>query len=377
MELSQVKKVVFLTGTRADFGKLKILISSLLKSENFEVFVFVTGMHMLSKYGNTYREVEKSGYPNIHKFINQNAGDNMDRILVKTISGFSDYIKEVSPHFIVVHGDRLEALSGAIVGSFNNILTGHIEGGEVSGTIDEIIRHSISKLCQIHFAANKQAKKRLLQLGELEDSIHVIGSPDMDIMNSKSLPSIQKVKRRYEINFNKYGIILFHSVTTELSEISSQVKSLVDVVINSKRNFVVIYPNNDPGSDIILEEYKRLEVIDRFLLYPSLRFEYFLTLLKDAQLIIGNSSAGIREAPYYGVPCINLGSRQNGRVLSKSVVNLAFDSDTIKSEIERVCSIRNDKEETFGEGNSGPKFLEILNSKGFWGQKVQKKFIDI
>ena len=137
------KRIVFLTGTRADFGKLKSLILIAQNSDLFEVNIFVTGMHMLEKYGKTIREVEKSGIKNIYPFINHDNIDHMDRNLSKTIDGFSHYISEIKPDLIVVHGDRIEPLAGAIVGSLNNILVGHIEGGEISGTIDELIRHSI------------------------------------------------------------------------------------------------------------------------------------------------------------------------------------------------------------------------------------------
>lgn len=372
---NDIKRIVFLTGTRADFGKLKSLISILYTNSNFEIYVFVTGMHMLSKYGSTHLEVDKSGFKNIFKFINQNEGDSMDKILVKTISGFSDYIKEISPNFIIVHGDRLEALAGAIVGSFNNILTGHVEGGEVSGTIDEIIRHSVSKLSQIHFVANEEAKRRLLQLGEREETIHVIGSPDIDIMNSNNLPTIEDVRTHYEFDFEKYAIILFHPVTTEISKLSEQVKHFVDQVIDSKLNYIVIYPNNDPGSNIILNEYKRFENNACFKVYPSMRFEYFLTLLNNSLFIIGNSSAGIREAPHYGIPSINIGSRQNGRVTCNMVINVEV-SD-LKSAIEDALSFEPGKYNIFGDGNSAPKFLQVLNKAVFWEQKTQKKFVDI
>ena len=177
------KKIVFLTGTRADFGKLKPLINKIEGSENFENYVFVTGMHTLSKYGSTYDEVRKQKYKEMYIFMNQTHTTAMDIILANTIIGFSNFINEIKPDMIVVHGDRVEALAGAIVGSLNNILVAHIEGGEISGTIDELIRHSITKLSHIHFVANKEAKKRLIQMGEIDSNIYVIGSPDIDIMS--------------------------------------------------------------------------------------------------------------------------------------------------------------------------------------------------
>src|SRR6516162_7880523 len=146
MALNRPRKVAFLTGTRADFGKMKTLMLKMQADERFEVHIFVTGMHMLSKFGSTWDEVRKCGFANIYRFINQNENDSMDQILAKTVAGLSDYAKEMTPDMLVVHGDRVEALAGAIVGSLNNIRVAHIEGGEVSGTVDELIRHAVSKL---------------------------------------------------------------------------------------------------------------------------------------------------------------------------------------------------------------------------------------
>lgn len=151
------KRIIFLSGTRADFGKIRSLLDVMDKASQFEVHVFVTGMHMLRKYGLTCMEVENRGYKNIYKFINQNYNDTMDSILAKTIAGLSDYVKEIKPDMIVVHGDRVEALAGAIVGSLNNILVSHIEGGEVSGTIDDLIRHSASKSSEYEPWRHKRA----------------------------------------------------------------------------------------------------------------------------------------------------------------------------------------------------------------------------
>jgi UDP-N-acetylglucosamine 2-epimerase (hydrolysing) len=331
---------------------------------------------MLSKYGSTYREVDKSGIENTYKFINQNSGDSMDQILAKTILGFSDFIKEQKPDLIIVHGDRVEALAGSIVGSMNNIQTAHIEGGEVSGTIDESIRHAISKLAHTHFVANETAKLRLIQLGENLNDIYLIGSPDIDIMNSESLPSIEDVKKYYDIPFEQYGIVLFHSVTTELHDLHDHVRSLVNALINSNHRYIVIYPNNDPGSDLILQEYERLRNHESFKIFPSMRFEYFLSALKNADFIIGNSSAGIREAPHYGIHTINLGTRQNRRNSDPEIVNMMFDSDGIKNKILEILKIKRPKSSNFGTGDSVNKFYQALCSEDFWDKNIQKSFND-
>ena len=371
------KKIVFVTGTRADFGKLKSLMKVIQDDTSFELHVFVTGMHMLAKYGYTCEEVEKADFKNIHKFINQNVSDGMDHVLAKSILGLSDYVREINPDLIIVHGDRVEALAGATVGALNNVLTGHIEGGEVSGTVDELIRHAVTKLSHTHFVANEEAQKRLLQLGEKLESTYVIGSPDIDVMNSDHLPSITKVKDRYEIDFENYGVVIFHPVTTELENLQNHLDTLIKAIVNSQKNYVVIYPNNDHGSEIIFKSYEGIEKNERFRVFPSMRFEYFLQLLKNADFMIGNSSAGVREAPHFGVPTINLGTRQKNRVSFPSITNVDFDETKILNAIEDIDSQSCEKASIFGDGNSAEKFYEILQKQEFWKMAKQKFFVDL
>lgn len=372
-----MKKILFLTGTRADFGKLKSLIKKVEESSLLEAHIFITGMHMIAKYGMTANEVEKAGFKHLYKYINQNGHDSMDVVLSKTILGLSDYVKELKPDLIVVHGDRVEAMAGAIVGALNNILVAHIEGGEVSGTIDELIRHSISKMSHLHFVSNEYAKARLIQLGESASSIYVIGSPDLDIMKSPSLPTLSSTRNRYEIPFLNYSVVMYHPVTTEVEKLKENVKEMVDALIESGGNYIVIYPNNDHGSQIIIDEYKRFDCNEKFKVFPSIRFEYFLTLLKNAQMILGNSSAGVREMPFYGKPSINIGSRQNSRANAKSIFNVTENKDEILSSIALATKSKFEAESEFGIGNSDELFIKALTNESIWKVPKQKKFIDI
>lgn len=370
-----------MTGTRADFGKLKSLMQVTQNSEQFEVHIFVTGMHMNSKYGKTVDEVTKAGFINIYQYINHDTVEHMDRTLAKTIDGFSHYVSELQPDLIIVHGDRVEALAGAIVGSINNILVAHIEGGEISGTIDELIRHAVSKMSHVHFVANDEAKGRLIQLGEKEESIFVIGSPDLDLMNPTHLPSIETVKSYYSIDFETYAIAMFHPVTTEYESIQNHAKEFVDALIESDNNYIVIFPNNDMGSLEILNSYKALEGNPRFKIFPSIRFEYFLTLLRCSQFIIGNSSAGVREAPYYFVPTIDIGTRQSNRVKLDSVFHSSYSKCEIMSVIEKVMNFEPSNnfsdQKYFGEGKSDKLFIELMNSEVIWKINCQKQFQEI
>lgn len=377
-----MKKIVFLTGTRADYGKIKSLMRKVEESNNFELHIFVTGMHMLKKYGSTYIEIEKDGFSNIYKYINQKSSEthNMDITLSSTILGFSSYCEEISPDMIVIHGDRLEALAGAIVGAFNNIRVIHIEGGEVSGTIDESIRHAITKLAHFHFVSNEEAKKRILQLGEKEKSIYLIGSPDIDIMYSENLPTLLDVKEKYDISFDNYSILMYHPVTTEINNLEHNIKEVIDAVIESNKNYIVIYPNNDLGSDIILKEYSRLNNNNKFLIYPSMKFEYFLTLLKNCDFIIGNSSSGVREACAYGKIAIDLGNRQRGRYSKDNIENIFHLKENKKDIISIIESIENVNTKPvshFGFGDSDTKFLDVISRDYIWEENIQKRFNDI
>tara|TARA_B100000795_G_C22805727_1_gene444765 strand:+ start:1862 stop:3001 length:1140 start_codon:yes stop_codon:yes gene_type:complete len=372
-----MKKIVFLTGTRADFGKLKSLIQTTQDNSNYEVHIFATGMHLNAKYGLTSDEIYKAGFRNIYPFVNHTKEEHMDRALAKTIEGFSDYIEGINPDLIVVHGDRVEAMGGAIVGSLNNILVAHVEGGEISGTIDELIRHSISKLAHIHLVTNNNAKTLLLQLGELENSIFVIGSPDLDLMNEENLPALTDVKEYYDISYKKYAVAMFHPVTTEYHDIKKTIKNFVDSLIESQLNYIVIYPNNDLGSREILEEYSRIQDNPRIKIFPSLRFEFFLALLKNAEFMIGNSSAGIREAPHFQVPSIDIGTRQNNRAYLNSIEHCDYDTknilETISKILNRKVKIIN-KNLEFGSGDSNILFANILRKKEFWDISHQKQF---
>ena len=371
------RKVVFLTGTRADFGKLKPLIDEIEQSTNFDCYIFVTGMHTLKKYGNTSHEVIKCNYKNIEIFDNQKNSKKQEIILANTISGFSDYVEKLCPDMVIVHGDRVEALGGAIVGSLNNILVSHIEGGEISGTIDELIRHAVSKLSHIHFVANSDAKERLSQMGETKNTIFLIGSPEIDVMLNSNLPSLDETKLRYEIPFTKYSVFIFHPVVTELDSIKKQIKEVVDSLVESNQNYIVIYPNNDPGSEIIIDEINKVKTNEKFKIFPSIRFQNFLTLLKHASFVIGNSSVIIRESEVYGTPAINIGTRQKNRSKNDEILNVNPLKNEILNAIKKSHSLKLDPKSFFSDvTNSAEHFFEILNDSLIWETSIQKQFVD-
>lgn len=372
------KKILFITGTRADYGKMKSLMHALEISDKFDLYIFVCGMHLSERFGSTYNEVVKDNYKNIYIAYGLSQTVNASINLGNTVTCLSAYVENIKPDMIIVHGDRMDALAGAVVGALHNIIVGHIEGGELSGTIDESIRHAVSKFAHVHFVCTNEAKDRLIQLGEEKNRIFVIGSPDIDIMMSDKLPSLDEAKNHYEIPFADYGILMYHPVTTENKNIGKNIRIVTDAIIKSKKNYIVVYPNNDLGCEIIINEYKRFEELDRFKVYPSLRFEYFLTLLKNADFIIGNSSAGIRESGIYGIPAIDIGSRQSGRYSINKSLNLQHVNESVQDillAINKVTAFRKNSC-LFGNGRSTDEFMKIVNNEAFWNIDIQKHFID-
>lgn len=366
-------KLLFVTGTRADYGKLEPLALAAVDA-GYQVTFFVTGMHMMEQYGLTKREVHRQSKFNVVEFTNQRHGDPQDTILAKTVTGFSDFVQEHNPDLVIIHGDRIESLACSLVCSTNYIRCAHVEGGEVSGTIDEQFRHCNSKLSSVHLVSSEDARNRVIRLGESPDAVHVIGSPELDIHGRPSDLTIDQVLDRYEILSRDYGICIFHSVTSELDSIDVQAASLFRSLVESNRYYVVILPNNDPGSDEILKVIDGLPK-DRFRVLPSMRFSYFSLLMRNSSAIIGNSSMGVREAPFLGVPSLDIGTRQSNRGIAPSLKQCkAQDRIMIDRFIADAWGHRYPCSQSFGSGNAAQHFVKLLDSGVFWSSSMQKYF---
>lgn len=369
------KSILFVTGTRADFGKMEPLAIA-ARNAGFSVSFFVTGMHMLDRYGLTKLEVHRTIGVTVHEFLNQRADDPQDMILAKTVTGFSDFVAEHKPDLVVIHGDRVEALACALVCATNYIRCAHVEGGEVSGTIDEIYRHCNSKLASHHFVSSQDAAKRVMALGEDATKIHAIGSPELDFHSQPSGVTIAEVRRRYALPDGEFGICIFHPVTSEADTMGAQARALFDAMSASARNFVLIAPNNDPGSAGIFAAIDALPK-DRFRVLPSMRFSHFSELMKNASAMIGNSSAGVREAPFIGLPSLDIGSRQTNRAKSPSVFFAdAHDRAKILDFLDVQWGQPFARDDGFGGGSAAQRFADVINTDAFWAGSLQKTFHD-
>lgn len=369
------KTLLFVTGTRADFGKLEPLAIA-ARDAGHDVHFWVTGMHMMDRYGLTKVEVARTVGVGVHEFVNQREGDPQDQILAKTVMGFSAFVADMKPDLVVIHGDRIEALACALVAATNYIRSAHIEGGEVSGTIDEIFRHCNSKLASHHFVSSQDAKARVMKMGEPKDAIHVIGSPELDFHSAPSGVTINEVRARYGLSTDDFGIVVFHPVTSEADTMGQQAKDLFATLDASGRSFVVIAPNNDPGSDDIFAVLNDLPKA-RFRILPSMRFGHFSELMKNAACMIGNSSAGVREAPFLGTPSLDVGTRQTNRAQAPSLRSVSADNTTeIEAFLSQEWGKRYDRHDAFGRGDAASRFAQIVSDTSFWKGGLQKRFHD-
>lgn len=370
--------IAFLTGTRADFGKLKPLILATQEAD-FEVVVFATGMHLQPKYGLTLREVERLGVP-VHPFVNYREGDTPSQILAKTVNGISDFLSTIEIELLVLHGDRIEALAGAIAGAMGGVRVAHVEGGELSGTLDESLRHAITKLSHVHLVANEAAAKRIRRLGEETERIFVLGSPEVDVMLHGELPEIEEVRKHYGLPQGEFCIFVAHPVTTEEpAMLIEAIRQTLQALLEIDNVFVIaLMPNNDLGSNDILKCYEEFKGNDKFKLLPSMRFEYYLAALREARAIIGNSSSGVREAPVFGVPSLNIGSRQHRRASSPSIFELSTPiTQDVRLLLSRVleAKVAHGSLE-FGDGSAGQKFATLLLEGSLTSIPLQKEFED-
>ena len=374
------QRLLFVTGTRADYGKLEPLAQAALHA-GYDVGFFVTGMHMMARYGETKLEVRRfagqeifgsaNAKVDVFEFVNHRPGDTQDVVLAKTIMGFSDFVCEHRPDMVIVHGDRVEAMAAATVCAMQYIRCAHVEGGEVSGTIDESIRHCNTKLCHVHLVSSEAAKARVLALGETPDRVHVIGSPELDVHAKPSGVTQEEVKRYYDINFSDFGIAIFHPVTSEAAHMGEQAQALFGALQQSGRQFVVIAPNNDPGADAIARVIDTLPAA-QFRVIPSMRFAYFSELMRHAQVMIGNSSAGVREAPFFGLPSMDIGSRQHQRAQAPSVhAAAAEDTQAITEFLATQWGQRQPPDTSFGQGQAAQNFVEVLGGDA-WRVGLQK-----
>ena len=326
-------------------------------------------MHLSQKFGKTIDEIKKDGFKIFKSFDMVPKKDSKfesTKQLGNAINSFADIFQKIKPDINLVLGDRDEMLASSIAAYHMNIINAHIHGGDRSqGGIDEYNRHAITKISNIHFTASKKSKKRIIRMGEDPKYVHCSGSPSIDEVRSNKISHKNELEKKYNLQFSEKPIILLqHSVTTQIDESQSQIRSTLDAIKKLKKNTIVIAPNSDPGNVSIFNELQNhAKKYDFIHFYENIPRRDFLGLLKHGGILVGNSSSGMIEASYFGIPVINIGIRQNGRERGKNVVDVAHSSDKIYR-LLRTCleqkRLDRKPEKIFGTGNASKTIVKYL-----------------
>ena len=380
-----MKNITFLTTARSDFGLLKNLITEMNSLKRFKVSVIATGSHFSKSYGNTYKEILNNGIK-ITKKIETLQSDKINNIglpIAKCIKESSTYFENNKPDILMILGDRYEALAIAISAHINKIPIAHIHGGELTQNLmDDAFRHSITKLSQIHFVANKIYKKRVIQLGENPKNVFVTGALGIEAIKKTKLLSKNEIEKKLKIKLNKKIVIVtLHPETLDIKFNQKKVDIMLDSIKSFKNDvsFIFTSPGADVESNLIKKKIAQfIKKNKNSYLFKSLRSEKYYSLLKISNLMLGNSSSGILEMPYFNKTTVNIGSRQKGRLMDKSVINVAWNKTIIKKEIHRALYQKkiNKNRHLFGSGKSTKMIIKIL-SRVNCNRILIKKFNDI
>jgi GDP/UDP-N,N'-diacetylbacillosamine 2-epimerase (hydrolysing) len=325
-------------------------------------------MHLLPGYGLTVDEIRADGFEvddEIYMALEANNHTTMAKSLGVFLASFVDVLHRHKPDWLILAGDRGEQLMGAVAAAYTYTPTAHIQAGEVSGNIDGMARHAIGKLVHVHLAANDDARDRLLALGEELFRIHQVGAPQLDELVQGHLADAHDLARRFDFDLAApYLLVAQHSVTEEFDQVAAQIDATLEALNRFDWPKVWIMPNNDAGSELIREGIVRRRT-SRTYVYESLKREEYLGLLRGARCIVGNSSSGLLEAPTFGVPAVNLGRRQAGRLRGVNVIDAPFEVDAIEAAIRRACSaefraVAAGAPNPYGDGRSSERILDVL-----------------
>ena len=379
-----MKKICFVVNSRANYARIKTTIQASKANRNFQTFVIVGASGLLFNYGRVEDIIKQDGIEIDYKVYSSVSGDfpeSMAKTTGLAIIELSSIFAKLNPDFVVSVADRFETLGTVIAASYMNIPVIHTQGGEISGSIDESVRHACTKLSHIHFPATFNAGKVIEQLGENPKNVFVTGCPSIDIAKSTSEIPISEVLKKYNgvgigIDSTKpYLLISQHPVTTDYKNSSSQVTKTLNAVIKLGIQAIWLWPNIDSGSDSIskvLREYREKEQSNKITFYRNFSAEDYIRVLRSASCILGNSSSGIRESAYLGVPSVVIGDRQLGREHADNVRFTNYDSEQIiKTTRMQVSHEKYKSSDLFGDGSAGVKMISILESID---TKVQKTF---
>ena len=376
-----IRKIGIITERRADYSRLKPILREIEKYPDLDYSLIVTGQHLLPELGNTIKVIEKDGFKISEKIEmysknEKDTGADMSRALGKVLIGITNALEKIKPDILLVGFDLGAHLAGAIAGAHMNIPVAHIQGGEVTGTIDESLRHAITRFSHIHFPANQDASDRLIKMGENPDFVFNVGCPSLDVALNAELISKDMLIKEFDIDMTiPLAILIQHPVTTEVDKSTEQIITTLNAVKELNLQTILIYPNVDAGGRRIMNEIQKSKIKT----YKNLPFEKFLSLLSIAGVLIGNSSSGIREAASFHLPVVNIGTRQQGRLRPANVIDVDYNKSQIINAIKKALYDKKFKEKVkkcknpYGDGNSAKRIVKILKEIEISPKMSQKR----
>lgn len=384
-------KICVVTGTRAEYGLLRNLLLKLRDTENVKLDLVVTGSHLSDQFGNTQEEIVKDGFDDYIRIAIPLEDDSKEGMAVSTgiaVQKFAELFKGYKPDIIIVLGDRFEILAAVIAAHIIGISVAHIAGGDVTeGAVDDAIRHCITKMSQLHFPGCEQPAKRIVQMGEEPDRVFNVGEPGVENCLNLKLMSRNELSENlnFAINCHDYSVVTFHPVTMENNTAIEQVYQLIHAMDNQKGMFYIItMANADAGGRVINEIWqKEGKKRENWLVVPSLGVLRYLSAVKYAKLVIGNSSSGVIEVPALGTPTINIGDRQKGRMMAESVIQCDPAQDQITLAIQKGMTSEFQKmakniKSPFGDGTTSSQIVQIvLDYLEHKNKTNEKHFFDI
>ncbi len=383
-----MKKICVITSSRADYGLLKPLMMSMQKSKKIQLSIFVTGSHLSKKHGNTINEIISDEFTIDKKIklpITNDTSEKITKCLGYVITKFGLFFSKMKPDAILILGDRYEILGVACSAIINRIPIIHIHGGEKTlGAYDDAFRHSISKMSVLHFVSHSAYKKRLIQLGENSQHIHVVGALGIESIKKIKKESKNKLQKDLKINFWKKNLLIsFHPVTLEKNTSAKYIDELLLALMSLKNtNLFFTMTNSDNESDIINFKIKSFVNKNKnAFFFKSLGSTKYISLLAKVDAVVGNSSSGIIEAPFLKIPTLNIGNRQKGRELSSSIICCSPTKNDILRGIKKIYSdiFKNKTKKSknlYGNGNSSKKILKILENPKI-NLNIKKEFYDL
>jgi len=376
-------KIFTLVERRADYSRIRPILNELYKDNFFEVYLVVTGACLLDIHGKDVDYIKEDGFivnAEIPMFTKgeRNTNASMVKALAKVLSSMVDEIEKFKPELVLTGFDIGANLAATMAAAHMNIPVAHIQGGEVTGTIDESIRHAMSKFAHIHFPATEDAKNRLIRLGEDPSYIFNVGCPSIDTIVQTPKMHKEILEKKFNIDFARPTILLIqHSVTTESDKSKQQILNTIIALKELDVQALVSLPNNDAGSSEIIDEIKSSGLS----WYPSLSTKEFVNVYRNIRAIVGNSSSGIHESPTFGIPAVNIGTRQQDRERAINVIDVSYEKESIKAGIKKALfdvpfreSIKNITN-PYGNGESSKKIVSVLKTIDLRGI-VQKRFYE-